>query len=95
MLTKILSASHPENTAPRIAYCIQTAEKDPKALMIAAPADNLIPEADEFALTRTKALDFVDHINALVTIGVKPTYPKRAAAIYNTRPSEAARCVLK
>jgi mannose-1-phosphate guanylyltransferase len=50
-------------------------KKDPKAVMIAAPSDNLILEGDEFVKTATKALNFVDHINAFVTIGVKPTHP--------------------
>lgn len=65
-----------KNTAPCIAYiAFKLFQKDPEAVMVAAPADNLILETDEFNKTATRALDFVDHINALVTIGVKPTYP--------------------
>ena len=43
--------------------------------MMAAPADNLILETEEFIATAKKAFDFVGHINALVTIGIKPTSP--------------------
>ena len=43
--------------------------------MIAAPSDNLILEQDEFIKTSHKALSFVEHINAFITLGVKPTYP--------------------
>jgi mannose-1-phosphate guanylyltransferase len=72
----ILAEPSRKNTAPCIAYiAFKLLKQDPKALMIASPADNLILETDEFIKTAKKALDFVDHINALVTIGVKPTYP--------------------
>lgn len=85
-----------KNTAPCIAYiAFKLLKKDPKALMIAAPADNLILEADEFALTAQKALDFVDHINALVTIGVKPTYPNTGYGYIQHETSEAAPDVFK
>ena len=43
--------------------------------MIAAPADNLILETMSLLKLQKRRLHFVDHINALVTIGVKPTYP--------------------
>ncbi len=72
----IVSEPSRKNTAPCIAYiAFKLFQKDPQAAMIAAPADNLILEPEEFTVTATKALDFVDHINALVTIGIKPTYP--------------------
>jgi mannose-1-phosphate guanylyltransferase len=72
----ILSEPSRKNTAPCIAYiAFKLAQKDPDALMMAAPADNLILDTDAFVKTATKAFDFVDSINALVTIGIKPTYP--------------------
>ncbi|HET9429804.1 MAG TPA: mannose-1-phosphate guanylyltransferase [Chitinophagaceae bacterium] len=65
-----------KNTAPCIAYiAFKLIKTDPKAVMIAAPSDNLILQSDEFITTALKALNFVDHINAFVTLGVKPTYP--------------------
>ncbi len=72
----ILAEPSRKNTAPCIAYiAFKLFKKDPDALMIAAPADHLIMDSDEFIKTAEKALDFVDKINALVTIGIKPTYP--------------------
>lgn len=72
----ILAEPSRKNTAPCIAYiAFKLMNKDPKAVMIAAPSDNLILDTDEFVKTAGKALDFVDHINAFVTIGIKPTYP--------------------
>src|SRR5262245_21673296 len=40
-----------------------------------APADHLVTETNEFIKTSKKALDFVSHINAFVTLGIKPTHP--------------------
>lgn len=72
----ILAEPSRKNTAPCIAYiAFKLYQKDPQALMIAAPADNLITDTSHFIKTATKAFHFVDSINALVTIGIKPTYP--------------------
>ncbi len=87
----ILAEPSRKNTAPCIAYvAFKLLKKDPKALMIAAPADNLILETDEFVKTAKKALHFVDHINALVTIGVKPTYPNTGYGYIQHETTEAA-----
>ena len=72
----ILAEPSRKNTAPCIAYiAFKLFQKDPDAVMMAAPADNLIADADHFIKTAKKALDFVSNINALVTIGIKPTSP--------------------
>lgn len=87
----ILAEPSRKNTAPCIAYiAFRLLKKDPKALMIAAPADNLILETDQFLETAKRALDFVDHINALVTIGVKPTYPNTGYGYIQHETAEAA-----
>ncbi len=92
----ILAEPSRKNTAPCIAYiAFKLMKKDPKALMIAAPADNLVLETDEFVKTARKALDFVDHINALVTIGVKPTYPNTGYGYIQHETSQAAPDVYK
>ncbi|MES1221778.1 MAG: mannose-1-phosphate guanylyltransferase [Bacteroidota bacterium] len=72
----ILSEPSRKNTAPCIAYVsFKLLQKDPEASLIVAPADHLILEVDEFVKTATKALKFVNNLNALVTLGIKPTYP--------------------
>ena len=92
----ILAEPSRKNTAPCIAYvAFKLLKKDPKALMIAAPADNLILETDQFLKTARNAFDFVDHINALVTIGVKPTYPNTGYGYIQHETTEAAPGVYK
>jgi len=92
----ILAEPSRKNTACCIAYiAFKLLAKDPKALMMAAPADNLVMETDEFIKTAKKALHFVDHINALVTIGVKPTYPNTGYGYIQHDTAEAAPGVYK
>jgi len=72
----ILAEPSRKNTAPCIAYiAFKLLQQDPDALMMAAPADNLINNTEAFTQTASRAFDFVDNINALVTIGIKPTHP--------------------
>jgi mannose-1-phosphate guanylyltransferase len=72
----ILNEPSRKNTAPCVAYIAHKLEKiDPEALLICAPADHLILDAQEFENICLHSFDFVDNINALVTLGIKPTYP--------------------
>ncbi|WP_207497188.1 mannose-1-phosphate guanylyltransferase [Aridibaculum aurantiacum] len=65
-----------KNTAPCIAYIsFKVLAKDPDATMIIAPADHLILDNAAFEATCAKAIDFVERNDALVTLGIKPTYP--------------------
>lgn len=92
----ILPEPSRKNTAPCIAYiAFKLLKKDPRALMIAAPADHLVLETEEFLKTARTALDFVDHINALLTIGVKPTYPNTGYGYIQHDTTEAAPDIFK
>jgi len=72
----ILGEPSKKNTAPCVAYIsFKLLQKDPKANLVAAPADHIVLEPDEFIKTSKKALDFVSHINAFVTLGIKPNHP--------------------
>jgi mannose-1-phosphate guanylyltransferase len=72
----ILGEPSRKNTAPCVAYIsFKLLKKDPSANLIVAPSDHLITETSEFIKTSKKALDFVNHINAFVTLGIKPAYP--------------------
>jgi mannose-1-phosphate guanylyltransferase len=65
-----------KNTAPCIAYAsYKLALNNPDAKLICAPADHLIQDEDNFQRVCMRALDFVDHLNAFITLGIKPTYP--------------------
>lgn len=85
-----------KNTAPCIAYIsTKLLQKDPKASLIVAPSDHLILEEQKFLDVCTKALEFVNHFNALVTIGVQPTYPNTGYGYIQHEPMEAAPEVFK
>lgn len=72
----ILGEPFRKNTAPCIAYItFKILQKDPEASLIVAPADHLILDEKKFLNICEQGLDFVSHFNALVTIGIKPTYP--------------------
>ena len=92
----IVAEPSKKNTAPCIAYiAFKLLQKDPQALMMAAPADNLILDTGEFIKTATKAFDFVGHINALVTIGVKPVYPNTGYGYIQHDMAEVAPAIHK
>lgn len=92
----IVSEPSRKNTAPCIAYiAFKLYQKDPEALMMAAPADNLITDTDAFTQTALNALHFVNKHNALVTIGIKPTYPNTGYGYIQHDGPEAAEGVHK
>ena len=65
-----------KNTAPCIAYIsFKIAQKDPEATLIVAPADHLILDKKRFLKVCEEAIGFVNHLNALITLGIKPSYP--------------------
>lgn len=65
-----------KNTAPCIAYIsFKVFAANPDATMIIAPADHLILDNKGFEETCLKGINFVEKHEALVTLGIKPTYP--------------------
>lgn len=65
-----------KNTAPCIAYIsFKIQQIDPQARLIVAPADHLILDPLGFQHICEKAIDFAQSHSALVTLGIKPTYP--------------------
>ena len=71
----ILCEPSRKNTAPCIAYIAHKLQlQNPDALLICAPADHLILDAPTFTKVCQDAFEFVNNINALVTLGIKPTY---------------------
>jgi mannose-1-phosphate guanylyltransferase len=72
----ILCEPSRKNTAPCIAYIsFKLLQKDPEAALIVAPSDHIILDTETFKETSLKALDFVTHIKAFITLGIKPTNP--------------------
>ncbi len=75
-INNILAEPSKKNTAPCIAYIsFKLAQINPNAKFIVAPSDHLILEEERFQEIALKALDFVENIKALVTLGIQPTHP--------------------
>ncbi|MBK7290965.1 MAG: mannose-1-phosphate guanylyltransferase [Chitinophagaceae bacterium] len=92
----IIAEPSRKSTAPCIAYiAFKLLNKDPKAVMLAAPSDNLILETDEFVKTAKKAMGFAETVNALVTIGIKPTNPNTGYGYIQHETKEAAPDIYK
>lgn len=71
----ILGEPSKKNTAPCVAYIsFKLLQKDSNASLIVAPADHLIHDEDNFISVCENALTFVNHMNAFVTLGIRPTY---------------------
>jgi mannose-1-phosphate guanylyltransferase len=72
----IVSEPCRKNTAPCIAYIsFKISKINPDAILIVAPADHLIMDTAAFRQTCENAINFVEKNDALVTLGIKPTYP--------------------
>ncbi len=64
------------DTAPAVALgAALIARRDPQASMIVLPSDALILEADAFRHLTAEALELAGRQRALITIGIKPTWP--------------------
>lgn len=92
----ILGEPFRKNTAPCIAYIsFKLQELNPDASLIVAPADHLILNEDRFMEVCKDALDFVNHFNALITIGITPTYANTGYGYIQHESVEAIPSVYK
>ncbi len=86
----IVSEPSRKNTAPCIAFIsFKLMQKNPAATLIVAPADHLILDSVTFENTCQKAIHFVENNTALLTLGIKPTYPNTGYG-YIQREAEPA-----
>ncbi|MCF6133116.1 mannose-1-phosphate guanylyltransferase [Flavobacterium wongokense] len=64
------------NTAPCILYAsLKIQKQNPNAVMVVAPSDHWIEDEDEFSRNLQQCFDFCQKENALMTLGIQPTYP--------------------
>jgi len=64
------------NTAPCILYAsLKIQKENPDAVMIVAPSDHWIEDEVAFAKDVQSAFDFCETNDALVTLGIQPTFP--------------------
>jgi mannose-1-phosphate guanylyltransferase len=92
----ILAEPSRKNTAPCIAYiAFKLIQKDPLASLIVAPSDHLVLDNDEFEKVVLKALEFVIHMKAFITLGIKPTYPNTGYGYIQHEPMAVADNIFK
>lgn len=64
------------NTAPCILYAAMKIQKlNPNALMVVAPSDHWIEDETAFVSDLKQSFEFCTSTNALMTLGIKPTFP--------------------
>ncbi len=64
------------NTAPCILYASLKIQKhNPNAVMVVAPSDHWIENETVFIENLQQCFDFADEKNALMTLGIQPTFP--------------------
>jgi mannose-1-phosphate guanylyltransferase len=92
----ILAEPSKKNTAPCIAYIsFKLAQKDPQATFVVAPSDHLILEQENFQKIVEQSLDFVSHIKALATLGIKPSNPNTGYGYIQYEGLEVSKGVYK
>ena len=64
------------NTAPCILYAsLKIQKRNPNALMVVAPSDHWIEDETEFANNLQQCFNFCEKEDALMTLGIQPTFP--------------------
>lgn len=72
----VLLEPYSRGTAPCIAYATYTVlKRNPDAVMIVSPADQLVLDVDAFRDTLSKALNYACRNEVLITLGIVPTSP--------------------
>ena len=95
-IENILCEPSRKNTAPCVAYIsFKLLLKDAEASLIIAPSDHIILDNETFREISLKALDFVAHLKALVTLGITPTYPNTGYGYIQHEPLSVAENIYK
>lgn len=85
-----------KSTAPCVAYIsMKLMDSDPEANLIVAPSDHIILDSETFRESIMTALDFSAHLNALVTLGIKPLYPNTGYGYIQYETREMAPNIFK
>lgn len=74
----ILIEPEGRNTAPAVlAAALHALKTDPEAILLVAPSDHVVPDADAFQACVSKGLEALDK-GDLVTFGIAPSHPETA-----------------
>ncbi|MEZ4839154.1 mannose-1-phosphate guanylyltransferase [Flavobacterium sp.] len=64
------------NTAPCILYAsLKIQKSNPDAVMVVAPSDHWIEDETAFVSNLQQCFEYCQHNNALMTLGIQPTFP--------------------
>lgn len=73
---QIVAEPEMRNTAPSILLgAMKIHKKNSNAQMVVAPSDHWIPDEEAFITSVQQAFDYTEENEALVTLGVEPTFP--------------------
>lgn len=76
------------NTAPCIAYAgWKIKSKNPDAAIVVTPSDHIVMDILEFQRVISESLDFVNHNQAILTLGMRPTRPETGYGYIAARQS--------
>lgn len=76
------------NTAPCILYAsLKIQKENPDAVMIVAPSDHWIEDEAKFTQNVQQAFDFCENNDALMTLGIQPTFPNTGFGYIEYDPS--------
>ncbi|RXR21995.1 mannose-1-phosphate guanylyltransferase [Flavobacterium stagni] len=84
------------NTAPCILYAsLKIQKQNPNAVMVVAPSDHWIEDEHAFTQNLQQCFDFCEKENALMTLGIQPTFPNTGFGYieYNKADSNAVKKV--
>jgi mannose-1-phosphate guanylyltransferase len=84
------------NTAPCILFAsLKIQKENPNAIMIVAPSDHWIEDEMEFVQNVQQAFDFCSKNDALMTLGIQPTFPNTGYGYieYEKKSSDAIKTV--
>ncbi|MGB1308844.1 MAG: mannose-1-phosphate guanylyltransferase [Oceanihabitans sp.] len=84
------------NTAPCILYAaLKIKKENPNAIMLVAPSDHWIENETAFIQNIEQAFSFCNTNNALITLGIKPTFPNTGYGYieYNKEENQAIKSV--
>ena len=75
-MSQILLEPEMRNTAPCILYAaLKIQKQNPNAVMVVAPSDHWIEDETAFDKNLQSCFEFAKTNNALMTLGIKPTFP--------------------
>ncbi len=79
------------NTAPCILYAsLKIRKADPDALIVVAPSDHWIEDEEAFCDDLQKSFDYCEGKDALMTLGIRPTFPNTGYGYIECAPSSEA-----